>query len=189
MYQHGKIYKVVDNGYNLCYYGSTVQPLSKRFSTHKKDYVRYRDGRKERPLTICKIFDEYGVDNCKIELVELFPCNSKEELHKREGEHIRNNDCVNKFIPGRSKEEYRKGHKAENAARMRKCRSKLTDEQKEVIKQKQKEWKNQHKEELKARRAEKVVCDVCGSCYGKGNKSAHEKTKKHQDKLQEPNEI
>ena len=36
MYQNGKIYKIVDNGYNLCYYGSTCQPLSKRLSTHKK---------------------------------------------------------------------------------------------------------------------------------------------------------
>ena len=37
MYQNGKIYKVVDNGYNLCYYGSTCQPLTKRLSTHKKN--------------------------------------------------------------------------------------------------------------------------------------------------------
>ena len=36
MYQNGKIYKIVDNGYNLCYYGSTVQPLSKRLASHKK---------------------------------------------------------------------------------------------------------------------------------------------------------
>ena len=238
MYENGKIYKVVDNGYNLCYYGSTVQPLSKRFSTHKKDYVRYRDGRKERPLTICKIFDEYGVDNCKIELVELFPCNSKEELHKREGEHIRNNDCVNKFIPGRSQEEYRKCHKAEAAARTRKYRSKLTDEQKEAIRLKEKEyrethkeeirektrnyrennkdkviasrreryanmtdeqknhrneyakeWRKNHKEEVNARSREKVACDVCGSCYSRGDMTRHERSKKHQEKLKDPNEI
>ena len=44
MYQNGKIYKIVDNGYNLCYYGSTVQPLSKRLASLKKDYVRYQGG-------------------------------------------------------------------------------------------------------------------------------------------------
>ena len=65
MYQNGKIYKVVDNCYNLCYYGSICQPLTKRLSTHKKDYRRYKDGRKERPITLCKIFDECGIDNCK----------------------------------------------------------------------------------------------------------------------------
>ena len=138
MYQNGKIYKVVDNGYNLCYYGSTCQPLTKRLSTHKKDYRRYKDGRKERPITLCKIFDEYGIDNCKIELVELFACNSKEELHKREDEFIRDNECVNKFIPGRSKVEYAREHTAETTARMRKFRAGLSEEKRAEIRQKQK---------------------------------------------------
>ena len=94
MYQHGKIYKVVDTGYNLCYYGSTVQPLSKRLCDHK---MSYRCRGKIRSCTIYKIFDEYGVDNCKIELVELYPCNSKEELQRKEGEFIKNNECVNRL--------------------------------------------------------------------------------------------
>ena len=45
------------------------------------------------------LFDEFGVENCKIEWVENYPCNSKKELEAREGEHQRNTDCVNKKNP------------------------------------------------------------------------------------------
>jgi adenylate kinase family enzyme len=185
MYQNGKIYKIVDNGYNLCYYGSTCQPLSKRLSTHKKDYQRYTDGRKDRPITLCKIFDEYGVNNCKIELVELFACNSKEELHKREGEFIRENECVNKFIPGRTQAEYAREHRPEAAARMRKFRSTLSEEKKEAIRQKQKEYREQNKDELSLKRMMKVLCHVCGTSVCFASIARHENTLKHQNKLNE----
>ena len=36
--------------------------------------------------------------NEEIELVENYPCNSKEELEKKEGEYIKNNECVNKLL-------------------------------------------------------------------------------------------
>lgn len=32
------------------------------------------------------VFDVYGVENCKIELIEEFPCSNKMESHKREGD-------------------------------------------------------------------------------------------------------
>ena len=185
MYQNGKIYKIVDNGYNLCYYGSTCQPLTKRLSTHKKDYRRYKDGRKERPITLCKIFDEYGIDNCKIELVELFACNSKEELHKREGEFIRDNECVNKFIPGRSKVEYAREHTAETTARMRKFRAGLSEEKRAEIRQKQKEYRENHKEELSQKKLMKFVCPLCNTPVCMASKARHENTLKHQSKLQD----
>ena len=45
-------------------------------------------------------------DNWYIELFENFPCNSKEELNKREGEIIREIGTVNKTIAGRTHKEY-----------------------------------------------------------------------------------
>jgi hypothetical protein len=48
----------------------------------------------------------YGLDNCKIELVELYSCSSKEELRQKEGEYIKNNECVNKHVAGRTQVEY-----------------------------------------------------------------------------------
>ena len=42
------------------------------------------------------------MENCKIELVENYACNSKEELNAREGFYIQNNECVNKLVAGRT---------------------------------------------------------------------------------------
>ena len=52
------------------------------------------------------IFEKYGIENCKFFLVELYPCKSKEELEAREGYYIRNYDCVNKYIHGRTSKQY-----------------------------------------------------------------------------------
>ena len=46
------------------------------------------------------MFEEFGLDNCKIELIENFPCNNREELHAREGYHIQQTECINKATPG-----------------------------------------------------------------------------------------
>ena len=102
--------------------------------------MRYKGGKKPRPLTVHQIFDEYGFENCKIELVELFPCNIKAELLKREGEIIKNNECVNKFIPGRTQSEYQKDNRDKATERVRKFRAKLTDEAKEIINEKLRQY-------------------------------------------------
>jgi hypothetical protein len=51
--------------------------------------------------------DEFGIENCKIELIENYPCNSKEELLKREGWYIKVTECVNKMVAGRTKQEWK----------------------------------------------------------------------------------
>ena len=104
-YKNGKIYKIVDVGFNKCYYGSTTEPLSKRMERHRKDYKEYLQNGKNYTRSL-GIFCEYGVENCKILLVEDFPCETKEQLLRREGEYIRNNECVNKQIAGRTSKEY-----------------------------------------------------------------------------------
>ena len=53
------------------------------------------------------LFDEYGVENCKIELVEYYACNNKEELEAREGQIQREVDWLNKRVAGRTPEQYR----------------------------------------------------------------------------------
>ena len=58
-----------------------------------------------------KIFDEFGIKKSKIELVESFSCNSKEELLKREGYYISHNQCVNRCVAGRTRQEYRNENK------------------------------------------------------------------------------
>jgi hypothetical protein len=50
---------------------------------------------------------------CYIELLELCPCSCVDELRKCEGKWIRDLDCVNRKIEGRTKKEYYEEHKEE----------------------------------------------------------------------------
>ena len=109
-YQNGKIYKVVDNSYEMCYIGSTIDTLNNRFTGHKKHYREYLNCKRGH-VTVFNIFDRFGYENCKIELIELYPCESKMELHAREGSYQKQMDCVNKFISGRTSKEYHQDNK------------------------------------------------------------------------------
>ena len=111
-YHNGKIYKIVDVGYNKCYVGSTTEKLSMRMVRHRSDYKRYKNG-KINKITSFDLFDKYGIENCKIELVENVKCETKEELLKKEGEYIRQIDCMNKLLVGRTKKEWYEDNKAE----------------------------------------------------------------------------
>ena len=54
-------------GLNLCYIGSTCPKLSKRMERHGADYKIYVGGKKHF-TTVRKIFNEYGNENCKLDL-------------------------------------------------------------------------------------------------------------------------
>mgnify|MGYP003677989205 FL=1 len=94
-YQQGKIYKIWSPQSDKVYIGSTVQTLSKRMTEHRKP------SRQMRTPSIL-----IGLGDAKIELIELCPCNSKMELIRREGQIIRETNCINPEIPGRTKREY-----------------------------------------------------------------------------------
>ena len=180
-YERGKIYKIVDCGYNLCYYGSTCQGLSNRMANHRASYETYRRT-KTHLIRSYFIFDEYGVENCKIELVELFPCASKEELHKKEGEYIMNNPCVNKTVAGRrmSQEDYRKEYYQSNKETILEHNAKYRVEHLEQIKAKQKERRETHKERIRAFQTEQFICETCGGRYQRNDRAKHFRSLKHQ---------
>ena len=109
-YANGKIYKITDNAYTKCYIGSTVQPLSSRMGGHRRHYNSYLN--EKRSLTSSfLLFEEFGIENCKIELIEEYPCEKLENLLKKEGEYIRSIDCVNKVVAGRTIKEWMKDNK------------------------------------------------------------------------------
>ena len=105
MYQHGKIYTVRSFQTDKFYIGATVQSLAKRYSLHRNHYKSYKEGIKKEFISA---YDILQYDDNYIELLELFPCNSKIELSKREGELIRQlkDSVVNLNIAGRSVKEY-----------------------------------------------------------------------------------
>ena len=110
-YRNGKIYKITDIGYNKCYIGSTCEQLCHRMARHRAHYKKKLNGKRRHDLSSYDLFNEYGVENCKIELIEYFPCDTVQELRKREGEHIKNTECVNKCVAGRTKQEWREDNR------------------------------------------------------------------------------
>ena len=86
-------------GLNLCYVGSTCAKLSKRMERHGADYKIYV-GEKKNLTTVYKIFNEYGNENCKLDLVANYPCHSKQALLKRDGFHIQSTEGVNRCVAG-----------------------------------------------------------------------------------------
>jgi hypothetical protein len=120
-------------------------------SGHRYDYKRWKNGNKQRIYKSFEMFDEYGLENCKIVLIENYPCNSRDELTSREAHYIRTMTCVNRYIPDRSDEEYRNDpeHK----------------ERKKVVS------KAYYESVLKQRNKEIIKCD-CGCEIQQGYKSA-----------------
>jgi hypothetical protein len=107
-YLNSKIYQIIPVCGGGVYIGSTTRPLSERMNEHR---CRAKQNK------ICsskKIFDEYGMDNCRIELIENYPCNSKEELEKREGEIQRQRACVNTAVAKQTKSEYWRNEEYKN---------------------------------------------------------------------------
>ena len=148
-YKNGKIYKIINPGMSgLVYYGSTAETLKKRMSKHKGKHN----------LCCSKVLFEYGT--AEIVLIENYPCNSRKELNRREGEYQLGNECINHNIAGRTKEECNKIHYQAN---------------KEKISEQKKIYRELNKEKLN----EPFDCE-CGGKYTYNHKSRHIKSKKHQ---------
>ena len=110
-YQNGKIYKIEDVGYNKCSIGSTCEDLCQRMARHRAIYKQYAKGKKASYSSSFDLFDEFGLDNCKMELLETVVINTREELRRHEGRHIQNNECINKRLAGRTDQQYYKDNK------------------------------------------------------------------------------
>jgi hypothetical protein len=109
--KYSKIYKLESDKGPKIYIGScySTKYLSNRMGNHREGYKKYKNN-KANFCSSYLLFDEYGMENCKITLIENFKCENKKELMGREGYYIlQNRDiCVNKSIPGRDKKEYYK---------------------------------------------------------------------------------
>lgn len=159
-YQKAKIYKIVDANEEMVYVGCTVNTLARRMAGHRSKY------NKEDFVSSHIIFDKYGVENCKILLLENYPCNSKDELNKREGFYIKHLDCVNKQIAGRTNHEYYEDNKEAIIDKQKKyyelnndkrvaIRKKYNDANKEAIAEEHKIYREKNKELIKEKRKKK----------------------------------
>jgi len=120
-YQNGKIYTIrCRNDDTLIYVGSTTTTLSKRIAEH-----RYASVSNNKIKLYNKVNNNW--EDWYIELYAECPCNSKEELCKREGEVIREIGTLNSKISGRNVKEWRNEYN-----------------QKPEVKQRMKEWSRQY---------------------------------------------
>ena len=105
-YSNGKIYKIENNVDDMIYIGSTTkQYLSQRMDSHRSNFKRWKNGGYHN-ISVFEMFDKHGVENCKIVLLQLVNCESKDELLAREAFYIKSLVCVNKYIPLRTPQEY-----------------------------------------------------------------------------------
>jgi hypothetical protein len=109
------IYAIKGNG--MTYYGSSIQPLCERKSTHTTTYRHYKKTNKLDKC--CKSY--LILDSCEdwiIEKIEELPLETtNEELLLRENYYIENFDCVNKNLAIRTEEiqrEYQRKWAEEN---------------------------------------------------------------------------
>ena len=106
----GKIYKICDMNDTKRYIGSTIEPyLSNRMGGHRTAYKRWKQGKNAR-IRSYDIFEEFGIDNCQIVLIEEFDYVSRDHLRAKEAEYISRMDCANKNIPTRTKENWYEDH-------------------------------------------------------------------------------
>lgn len=103
-YSKGKIYKIYSPECDAVYIGSTTrQYLCQRLAKHNCDYIRWFNG------LDCSWYSSFlilGFGNVKIELIEEYPCKSRDELSRREREIIEETpNCLNVNTPILSPEE------------------------------------------------------------------------------------
>jgi hypothetical protein len=195
-YNNGKIYKIepiCDHEEHEIYIGSTTkQYLSQRMTAHRCNYKKFYEG-KYHKITVFDIFDKYGIENCNIFLIENFSCNSKDELHSREGYYIKLFKCVNRITPGQTQREYYQINKEKiikyhkeycenNKEKIAENNKQYQQNNKEILSNYKKEYRFNNKDKIKEFRNKVEIC-VCGKTYTHDNFKRHTKSKHHQDYL------
>ena len=183
-YKNSKIYCIRSYQTDKVYIGSTTYKyLCTRMAIHKNNYKNYLNGsRLYTSFKMIKYPDAY------IELLEQYPCNSREELNRREGSYIRKINCVNKNIAGRTRKQY----KIDNAEKIKRYDRQYYIDNVEKIKKYNKRYKIDNADTLKRYSRQyyidnadtlrkKTFCTVCCGSYTHKHKAQHIKSKKHND--------
>ena len=97
-YQKSKIYKIWSPSCDKIYIGSTTETrLCQKMADIKNEHKRHLNGKYDGNNSSYELI---SLGDAVIELIELYPCNSKDELLKRQTYHINlnKNICTNKTI-------------------------------------------------------------------------------------------
>ena len=143
-YSKCKIYKIISLGNpELVYYGNTIQTLSKRFIHHKNSSSTYSK----------QIIDK---GDAIIELVEDYPCENVMQARLREAEYILNNECVNRNVPGRSRQDSMKAYCKSNKEKILELAKQYREKaDKEKLNEYSRQYREENQDELKEKRMKK----------------------------------
>ena len=179
-YLNAKIYKIVDNTNNNVYIGSTCLSLKERLQGHRYKYNRYKKKNSKGNSS----YDIIKNNDYKIELLEYYPCKSKQELFTKEREYIENNKCINIYRPITTYQERvdkEKEYKKNNIDKVKIYRQNTYKKYKDEINKRKKIWYEANKDKIIERNSQKIQCDNCSSTICRGDLAKHKKTLKCQN--------
>jgi len=177
--EDAKIYKLTSAQTDKVYIGSTCRKLRERLAEH-----RYRYYNPNAKVTTSGELLKYP--DCKIELVELFPCESLKDLRDRERYHIERSNSVNYNKPARDPNQWYQDNKEKVNASHRK----YYEQNKEKLKQTRKAYAERNREKgreyqqkyREKRKNLRVTCE-CGLEMQKATLPKHLKTQRHKNFL------
>ena len=160
-YQNGKIYCIWSYETDEIYIGSTILSLDDRFKKHQNKYNLFLNNN----FNFISSFEILKYKNAQIGIIEEYPCNTKLELHRREGELQKKIKCVNRHIAGRSRKEFYKDNKdillekqkiyyENNKEHINKKNKKYYENNKEELAKKKIKYRQKNKEQIDKKRKE-----------------------------------
>jgi len=179
-YSQGKIYKIVvetEENYKP-YIGSTILSLSMRMANHRQDYTKWKNGKKNMTASAI-LFEKFGIDKCKIILIKLFPCSSKDELMMEERNQYDLINNINLQKPLLTQEEKQTYNKFIYANRLKKYKTFCKDQLQKKIEKNPNYYKDHYLKYGKV----KYLCECCNEEILQRHKTRHERTQKHKDNL------
>ena len=174
-YNNGKIYCIRNTITDDIYVGSTTQLLCKRMAKHRET----RTDPKKAHHKIYNKFNELGVENFYIELIEEYPCENNDQLRAREGHFIREMASLHGRIEGRDGKE----HYQDNKEYIKEKSKKNYHDNIEARREQHKEYAKKHKDKraeydkLYRERNKEAVSETKKRCYEKKKEEYLQKKK------------
>lgn len=179
-YQNGMIYGIYRKDTDECLYVGSTKDEHSREVKHRSATTNINDPAYNTKLYVF-IRINGGWNNFEMKHIEPFPCWSKSQLLKHEGNITRLlNPPLNSNIAGRTRSEWKYDKYHDKNHKYRKCMLKRKHEDyikhREQRIQKVKEYVNLNKDKVRLRISQKVECKECGELISYSNFRRHVKT-------------
>ena len=186
----GYVYKLVckDIEVKEIYVGSTTN-ITKRKCEHKCR-CNNKNGHGYNYPVFLYIRANGGFENWEMIVIERVEYNEKYELKTRERFHLEElKATLNKQVPNRTvgewnddNREHRHQYYLDNKEHNKQYKQQYQQDNKEQIKQRNQQYRQDNREQLSQYTKQKHNCG-CGGKYTNANRNIHEKTKRHQEHI------